>query len=166
MRRITLWLLSTLSALVLLLSYSTSGGRAASHIEAPATAGASTDLASATDTTGGGGAQATGSSSSSSSGSTSASASGTYTGDTVSTQWGPVQVRITVADGKITAAEAVQVPSGNPHDEQINSYAVPIYNAAAVTAQSAHIDAVSGATITWGGYTQSLQSAIDQAGIS
>ena len=32
-------------------------------------------------------------------------------------------------------------------------------------AQSAHIDMVSGATVTSDGYVQSLQSALDQAGL-
>ena len=49
------------------------------------------------------------------------------------------------------------------HDQMINSRAVPAYNEEAVQAQSADIDVVSGATVTWEGYTQSLQSAIDAA---
>ncbi len=54
-------------------------------------------------------------------------------------------------------------PSGNFRDQEINSYAVPILNQEVVQAQSAQIDAVSGATVTSDGYIQSLQSAIDQA---
>ncbi|MEU9737344.1 FMN-binding protein [Streptomyces sp. NPDC048002] len=87
----------------------------------------------------------------------------TVTGETVTTQYGPVQVRITVEGGKITAAEAVQAPSGG-QSTQINGNAVPKLNAAAVAAGSADIDAVSGATYTSNGYKQSLQSALDQAG--
>ncbi|WP_328870113.1 FMN-binding protein [Streptomyces sp. NBC_00287] len=87
----------------------------------------------------------------------------TVTGETVKTQYGPVQVRITVDGGKITAAEAVQAPSGG-QSTQINGNAVPKLNAAAVAAGSADIDAVSGATYTSNGYKQSLQSALDQAG--
>jgi uncharacterized protein with FMN-binding domain len=48
---------------------------------------------------------------------------------------------------------------------QINSYAVPIYNQDAVTKQSANIDLISGASVTWQGYTASLQSAIDKANL-
>ncbi len=87
----------------------------------------------------------------------------TVTGDAVKTQYGPVQVRITVEGGKITAADAVQAPSGG-QSSQINGNAVPKLNAAAVAAGSADIDAVSGATYTSNGYKQSLQSALDRAG--
>ena len=90
-------------------------------------------------------------------------ASGTFDGGTAQTQWGPVQVRIEVVKGTIRSAQAIQVPSGNGRDQQINSYAIPILNAAVVQAQSASIQMVSGATITSGGYLQSLQDALNQA---
>ncbi|MFD7135112.1 FMN-binding protein [Streptomyces sp. NPDC059894] len=93
----------------------------------------------------------------------SARASGTFTGDAAQTQYGAVQVRITVAGGKITEAEAVQAPKGGRSD-QITATAVPELNQAAVAAGSADIDAVSGATYTSAGYQQSLQSALDRAG--
>jgi uncharacterized protein with FMN-binding domain len=81
----------------------------------------------------------------------------------VQTRWGPVQVQITVDNGKITAADVLQVPLDNPRDQMINSYAVPVLNSEAVQGQSASIDMVSGATVTSQGYLQSLQSAIDKA---
>ncbi|MEU6178493.1 FMN-binding protein [Streptomyces coeruleorubidus] len=87
----------------------------------------------------------------------------TLTGSVAQTEYGPVQVRITVADGKITKAEAVQAPKGGRSD-QITSASVPRLNQAAVAAGNAQIDAVSGATYTSAGYKQSLQSALDQAG--
>ncbi|MEV7016287.1 FMN-binding protein [Streptomyces sp. NPDC093991] len=87
---------------------------------------------------------------------------GTVTGDAVRTQYGPVQVRITVSGGRITEAEAVQTPQGGRSD-QITSTAVPELNQAAVAAGSADIDAVSGATYTSTGYQRSLQSALDRA---
>ncbi|MCF1646732.1 FMN-binding protein [Streptomyces indiaensis] len=87
----------------------------------------------------------------------------TLTGDVAQTQYGPVQVRVTVAGGKITKAEAVQAPKGGRSD-QITSSSVPRLNQAAVAAGSADIDAVSGATYTSAGYKKSLQSALDQAG--
>ena len=90
--------------------------------------------------------------------------SGTFDGDPVVTRFGVVQVRITVADGRIASVEALQVPNRDRHDVLINERAVPILNAEAVAAQSAQVDLVSGATLTSQGYTQSLQSAIDQAG--
>ncbi|MEU3947018.1 FMN-binding protein [Streptomyces sp. NPDC029526] len=88
---------------------------------------------------------------------------GTFTGDAEKNEYGTVQVRITVAGGKITKAEAVQAPQGGQSD-QVTNLSVPRLNKAAVTAGSADIDAVSGATYTSAGYKKSLQSALDQAG--
>lgn len=152
MRRITLWALSTVSVLVLLFSYhtSTSSTLAASTLpltsaQAPAP---TTKKSATTDGTTVGGTT---------------SASQTFTGDSVDTQYGPVQVQITVAGGEVTSAQTLQVPMEDRHDQEINSQAVPVYNGEVVDAQSAQIDVMSGATVTWGGYTQSLQSALDQA---
>jgi uncharacterized protein with FMN-binding domain len=92
-----------------------------------------------------------------------AQAAKTVTGDAVQTQYGAVQVRITVAGGKITKAETVQAPKGGQSD-QITANAVPKLNQAAIAAGTADIDAVSGATYTSAGYKESLQSALDQAG--
>ncbi|MEU7303391.1 FMN-binding protein [Streptomyces sp. NPDC007206] len=100
---------------------------------------------------------------SSSTGNSGAAQARTVTGKVAQTQYGPVQVRITVADGKITKAEAVQAPKGGLSDQK-TAMAVPRLNQEAVAAGTAHIDAVSGATYTSTGYRQSLQSALDQAG--
>ncbi|TKT04890.1 FMN-binding protein [Streptomyces lasalocidi] len=91
-----------------------------------------------------------------------AAAGSTVTGDAAQTQYGVVQVRLTVAGGKITKAEAVQAPKGGRSDS-VTADAVPRLNREAVAAQGADIDAVSGATYTSAGYRQSLQSAIDKA---
>jgi len=87
------------------------------------------------------------------------------TGASVDTRWGLVQVQITVAGGQVTAAQAVRCPQGTPRDQQINSFAIPTLNAEAVTASSATIHMVSGATYTSTGYISSLQSALNKAGI-
>ena len=81
------------------------------------------------------------------------------------TQFGPVQVEITVSGGTITRSEVLQVPWGNGRDQEINSRAVPILNSEAVQSQSAQIDMVSGASFTSNGYATSLQSAIDRANL-
>ncbi|MGW4908201.1 FMN-binding protein [Streptomyces sp. NPDC004270] len=106
-----------------------------------------------------------GSASAASGGSGSSTGAKTVTGDTVQTRWGPVQVRVTVKSGKITDVTALQYPQDNPRDQQINSYALPQLRSEALTAQSAQIDTVSGATYTSEGYQQSLQSALDSAGL-
>ncbi|MFC9651877.1 MULTISPECIES: FMN-binding protein [unclassified Streptomyces] len=90
---------------------------------------------------------------------------GTYTGDPVDTRYGTVQVAATVQGGRLTDVKVVQVPSGSGRDQQITAYAVPRLTQEALTAHSAHIDAVSGASYTSQGYIQSLQSALDKAGV-
>ncbi|WTZ46466.1 FMN-binding protein [Streptomyces sp. NBC_01390] len=88
---------------------------------------------------------------------------GTYTGAVVQTEYGPVQVRVTLTDGRITSASAVQAPKGGRSD-QVSGDAIPKLNQEAVTAGDGDIDAVSGASYTSAGYKKSLQSALDQAG--
>ena len=96
-------------------------------------------------------------------GSTSAAlADGTYTGATANNRYGPVQVQITVTGGKITAAVAVQTPTDR-RSVSINDEATPILASEVLSAQSATIDTVSGATYTTNSYKASLQSAIDLA---
>ncbi|WCH95714.1 FMN-binding protein [Streptomyces moderatus] len=138
-RRVVLAGAATVSGIVLLLSLkpaSDPGSAQAAGVGAPPAASAQ------------GGAQAAG--------------SGTVTGEAARTQYGAVQVRLTVSNGKITRAEAVQAPKGGQSD-QVTANAVPKLNQAVVAAQGADIDAVSGATYTSAGYKESLQSAIDKA---
>jgi uncharacterized protein with FMN-binding domain len=87
------------------------------------------------------------------------------TGTVAQTRWGPVQVQLTVDGGTITSVSVLQYPSGNGTDQQINSYALPILVQETVDAQSSDIDMVSGATVTSEGYLESLQSALDSAGL-
>ncbi|WP_405890371.1 FMN-binding protein [Streptomyces sp. NBC_01527] len=88
---------------------------------------------------------------------------GTFTGDPIDTQYGTVQVAATLSKGKITSVKVLQAPDQNGRDRQIASYALPRLTQEALGAQSAHIDAVSGASYTSEGYIQSLQSALDRA---
>jgi len=74
-------------------------------------------------------------------------------------------VEITVADKKITKVDVVEYPQNNPRDVEINDYAVPALVQETLDAQSAQIDMVSGATVTSGGYLESLQAALDKAGM-
>jgi uncharacterized protein with FMN-binding domain len=83
-------------------------------------------------------------------------------GDRVATAWGFVQVRVSVVDRRIVDVAALETPHGNPTDIDINRDAVPKLRAAAVAAQSADIDTISGATVTSNGYRDSLQSALDR----
>lgn len=86
----------------------------------------------------------------------------TVTGDVAATRWGPVQVALVLdTSGRITAVQVLQQPSGNGRDREINSYALPQLVSETLSAQSARIDTVSGATVTSEGYLTSLQSALD-----
>ncbi|MFJ1596599.1 FMN-binding protein [Streptomyces sp. NPDC088261] len=89
----------------------------------------------------------------------------TVLGDAVDTQYGPVQVQLTLSGTKIVKAAAVQAPGSDAQSKSVTANAVPQLNQAAVTAQSAGIDAVSGASYTSKGYRDSLQSALDKAGV-
>ena len=89
----------------------------------------------------------------------------TVTSNVVSTQYGNVQLRVTISGGKITDIQALQLPSQDPKSVEIGSYAAPILRQSALSAQSANIDVVSGATYTSEGYMQALQSALDTAGL-
>jgi len=95
---------------------------------------------------------------------TAADGNRTVTGPVESTRYGPVEVQITIASGKIVAVTAVELPSGG-RSGSISMYASPILADEAMAAQSASIDTVSGATYTSRGYAASLQAALDKAGI-
>jgi uncharacterized protein with FMN-binding domain len=88
-----------------------------------------------------------------------------YVGSAVQTRYGVVQVAVTVAAKRIKSVSFVQLTAFDQHSADINSQAAPILLHETVSAQSGHIDTVSGATYTSDGYQQSLQSALDQAGI-
>ncbi len=184
MKRIVLWAMSTLTVLVLLFGYHTStSSRMTTTADSaaiapisggdPTTAGSGSAAGSAAS--GAGGTSGTSGTSGTTAGGTTApsSTSGspspaatttTVTGSVAQTRWGPVQVRITVAGGRITDVSVVQYPHENGKDQQINARALPVLIDETISAQSASIDMVSGATITSEGYVQSLQSALDQVG--
>jgi uncharacterized protein with FMN-binding domain len=88
-----------------------------------------------------------------------------YIGEAVQTQYGVVQVKITVSGMKIMNVAFVQLTAYDGQSEQINSYAAPTLLQETLRAQNANINSVSGASYTSAGYAQSLQSAIDRAGI-
>jgi uncharacterized protein with FMN-binding domain len=169
-KRIVLWFLSTLSVVVLLFGYhtSTSGaGLPNSPVSVISGSAAGTGPAKGPAPGSSGSTGSSGSSKSAHSASAGAGSSGssTVTGDVASTQWGPVQVDLTVSNGTITDVSVVQYPSGSSKDAEINGYALPTLIQETIDAQSANIDMVSGATVTSVGYTESLQSALDRAGL-
>jgi uncharacterized protein with FMN-binding domain len=91
------------------------------------------------------------------------SINGTFTGPSVFVNYGNVQVKITVANGRITDAVAVVAPSGR--NDRWTNMAVPILKAQTLKAQSADIQGASGASYTSYGWYTSLQGALAQAGL-
>lgn len=168
MRRIALWLAATVVSLVLLFSYRTSTssrfvldtGTAAEAPRTPTTttanrigvpgappvAGPRSELFEAgTAPVAGDGTQ-------------------TITGPAADTDWGPVQVEVTLSGGAISHVVVVEYPHENQRDIFINETALPILLTQTLDLQSAAVDMVGGATITSEGYQRSLQGALDQAG--
>ena len=96
-------------------------------------------------------------------GSLSAAFSGTLSGATVDTPYGPVQVQVTIAGGKITDVATLQVPNANQYSSEVAAYATPRLRSEVLAAQSSAVNTISGATYTSSAYLQSLQSALDQA---
>jgi len=92
-----------------------------------------------------------------------AAKSGTFTGPAIFVNYGTVQVKITVANGKITDAVAVQAPSGR--NDRYTQMAVPILKQQTLAAQSANIKGASGASYTSYGWFKSLQGALADAGL-
>lgn len=85
------------------------------------------------------------------------------TSDAIGTQYGNVQLKVTVTNGKITRIEALQLPSNDPKSQEIGAYAEPLLTKSALSKQDGTVDAVSGATDTSNGYAAALQSALDKA---
>lgn len=152
-KRIVLWVLSTLSTVVVLFGYHTS---------------TSSVMATSTGSTFSGSEQGqptSGSTSGSTSPSTSGSSNTSVTGQVAHTQWGPVQVQLDVSGSTITHVSILQYPNGNGRDVQIANYALPQLIQDTLDSQGHDVSMVSGATYTSQGYLQSLQSALDQAGL-
>ena len=89
---------------------------------------------------------------------------GTWQGATIQTPFGNVQVQVTIAGGKITDVTPLQMTGPDGHSTRIDSQAVPMLLQEVLSAQSANVSSIGGATYTSDGYLQSLQAALSQAG--
>ena len=148
MRRLTIWIVSTITAVVLLFSYRTSlGGAPPAPVAGAAPGIVPDDTASPSASRPVAGSAKT----------------LTVNGTVAATRWGPVQVQIKIQNRKITDVRVLRRPTGSDRDDEINGYALPQLRAEVLRAQSAHIDTVGGATVTSDGYLESLQAALDAA---
>ena len=165
MKRVVLSLVGTVGGLVALLSFKTQSHPVASGVALPS-ASLPSSAAGATTPASGSSTGSPAASSGGSSGSTApAQTTRQYLGGAVSTRYGVVQVKIAVTGSKITDVSFAQLTAFDPRSQEINSQAGPYLLKETLDAQSANIDTVSGATYTSDGYRQSLQSALDAAGI-
>jgi uncharacterized protein with FMN-binding domain len=158
MRRVILAVASTVAGLILLLSFKTHSTIALTTPPAVVSTPSTTTTTTA--------AAASRRSTSSSSGGTTPATTKTVAGDVSATRYGPVQVQVTVKNGKVAAVTATQYPSGDSRSQQINAYAIPVLNQEALQAKSANVHMISGATYTSDGYIASLQSALIKAGLA
>jgi uncharacterized protein with FMN-binding domain len=159
MRRLLLALAGTAAGLAAVLSFKTHSSAATSNVAAPATgaqsgtsgtpSGTPTGTGSATAAPKGGAGEAAG--------------TRTLTGAVDNTQYGPMQVEVILQGHKITDVKVLQQTNTGTESQQIDANAIPQLTRETLTAQSARIDAVSGASYTSAGYIQSLQSALDKA---
>lgn len=84
------------------------------------------------------------------------------TGSDVGYPFGDLEVKVTMTGSRITDVAVVRHNTYDPRSAMIDQYAMPLLRSQALTAQSAHIDGISGASYTSAAYAQSLQSAIDK----
>jgi uncharacterized protein with FMN-binding domain len=153
MRRALPALIATFGGLVLLLNFRTAAGVKPRSIAAPTTSTA----------------PAAGSSpppSGTSAPTTSGTGTGTQQvdGPVITTQFGDVQVRVVLTNGRITDVKPLQMPFDRQHSQEITQAVTPLLHDEVLQAQSARIDLFSGATYTSDAYQQSLQAALAKVG--
>jgi uncharacterized protein with FMN-binding domain len=145
MRRFLIALTGTIAGLAALLSFKSMSSTAGTT---SASAGGTTSTATSPTTTKTGSTTTTGK---------------LVKGTVQQSPYGPTQVAVTLDGKKIVAVTVLQHTDDGTMSEQIDSNALPQLTKEALTAQSAKIDAVSGASYTSAGYIKSLQSALDDA---
>lgn len=150
MKRIVVWLMSTLSAVLWLFNYRTSTAGPLPVSAIPSGLGGTSGLADGSSAAGNKPAQIKGPTTN-------------VTGAAVDTRWGPVQVQLVLQGGKIVGVNLLKQPDDNAMDTFIGNRSVPVLIKETIAAQSAKIDMVTGATFTSTGYLKSLQSALDMA---
>ncbi|MBV9207240.1 MAG: FMN-binding protein [Actinobacteria bacterium] len=165
MRRVILAVTGTVAGLVALLSFKSH----APSVAAAATGGPGGASSSPGASSAPGGSSSGGSSATTVPGEfpTGSLAAGLPAGETAvdghvaDTVYGPVQIQLIMNNGKIVKVAVLEQPTNTIHDIQLGAFAFPKLISETLAAQTAKIDAVSGASYTSAGYIQSLQSALD-----
>lgn len=89
---------------------------------------------------------------------------GQYTGASVNTRFGAVQVQVTISGGAITDVTPLHLTDRGGTSVAISNQVAPLLRSEVLQSQSAHVQNISGGTYTTQAYLSSLQSALDQAG--
>jgi FMN-binding domain len=152
-RRVVPALVATVGGLALLANFHTSSGSKPRVLAAPSTS--TTPTAGGPPPTGSGAEPTT---------TTLGGGSRQIDGAAVPMQYGTVQVRVILTNGKITDVQPIQLPFDRRRSQEISQGAAPLLHDEVLQAQSAHINLVSGATFTSDAYAQSLQAALSQIG--
>ncbi len=92
-----------------------------------------------------------------------AAISGTFKGTSIGTRFGSVQVQVTITKGAITDVSALQLTDRDNRSVSISNRAAPVLRSEVLSAQSANVQTIGGATYTSEGYLSSLQAALDGA---
>ena len=164
MRRVVLALGGTIAGLVMLLSFRTHMGSTAVVGVSGAGGKAGSGGTSASGTGGSAGSAASAGGAAAPAPVSAGSGTGTaVTGNVIMTGYGPTQVQVTLNAGKIVKVTVLQHTDDGVNSQMIDGRALPLLNNETLTAQSAKINAVSGASYTSAGYIKSLQSALDKA---
>lgn len=90
-------------------------------------------------------------------------ADGTYAGPITDAYYGLIQIQASIQDGRLTSIKVLKYPNDRRTSVNINRQALPMLRDEAISAQSANVDIISGATLTSRAFRQSLAGALDQA---
>ena len=89
---------------------------------------------------------------------------GSYTGPAYNTYYGPVQVQVNIQNGRVVSVDVPQYPADRRASQRINGRALPMLESEVISAQSARVNIISGATLTCQAYLRSLDAALRNAG--
>jgi uncharacterized protein with FMN-binding domain len=89
---------------------------------------------------------------------------GSFAGPALNTYYGPVQVQVNIQNGRVISVGVPQYPADRRASQRINSRALPMLESEVISAQSAHVNIISGATLTSEAYLRSLDAALRDAG--
>lgn len=88
---------------------------------------------------------------------------GTVTGPVVNYGYGELAARVAISHGRITGVSVPVLKTAEQFSRELADRYIPVLRQEVLAAQSARIQAVSGATYTSEAYAQSVQAALDKA---